>query len=90
MIIARFEVLGRVPNTFEDVDRQTATVERYLYKPLEIVGTCYSTADDRLHVKIEGRYKTTLAEAQRLVTYQRDRFGSGLIPTTEPTFEEIS
>ena len=74
---------------FDAVDQAAAQVEAYLYSPFKIVSTRWS--DRLLHSTIVGVYEhQSQAEGERLVTYQRDRFASGLIPTSDPTFMSLT
>lgn len=98
MIVAVFAVKVPAPmGDFNSIDRATATVERYLYGPLQILGT--EVVGDlmaprepgeagKLRVVVAGAFRNQ-SEAERRVQAQRDRFASGLYPTTEPTFTSL-
>lgn len=82
-----FTVSTACPNDFTEIDRKTATIERYLYSPFYVTGTEWQA--DVLRVHVAGRYKgIEPSRVDYLVQYQRDRFASGMFPTTEPEKQE--
>lgn len=83
MIVATFAVKTKVGNDFGAIDKATATIERYLYRPFVVLGT--EMVDGLLQVVVAGAFPSgNTYTAEQLVQNQRDRFLSGLYPTTEP------
>jgi len=82
-----FTVSTACPDVFEEIDRKTATIERYLYSPYSVTGT--EAQGGVLRVFVSGRYEgIERSRVDYLVQYQRDRFASGMFPTTEPVVKE--
>lgn len=82
-----FTVSTACPNDFKEIDRKTAEIERYLYSPFYVLGTEWE--GDVLRVHVKARYEgIEPSRVDYLVQYQRDRFASGMFPTTEPVKKE--
>lgn len=84
-----FTVSTASRNDNVEVDRKTAEIERYLYSPFYVTGTEYDPSVGVLRVFVAGRYEgVEPSRVDYLVQYQRDRFASGMFPTTEPEKKE--
>lgn len=71
----------------DEIDRKTAEIERYLYSPFSVLSTEWSHGV--LSVYIKGRYEGVDPDrVNYLVQYQRDRFASGMFPTSQPLVQE--